>query len=48
VPVATRKELLGDLETYEPGDKVKVEVLRDGKTLTVSVQLGVRPDAADR
>jgi hypothetical protein len=43
--VPTRKELLHELAAYEPGDKVNVEVLRDGKALTLPVELTARPDA---
>jgi hypothetical protein len=32
--------LLAVLKTFEPGDKVKVEVIRDGKTLTFEVVMG--------
>jgi dienelactone hydrolase len=45
VPVPTRKDVLGELETYEPGDKVRVEVLRGGKPVALVVELGVRPNA---
>jgi len=31
------------LSQHAPGDKVSIEVLRDGKTLTLSLTLGTRP-----
>ncbi len=32
------------LSQYSPGDTVPVEILRDGKTITLSITLGTRPD----
>jgi S1-C subfamily serine protease len=30
---------------YKPGDTLKLEVLRDGKPLTIDVTLATRPEA---
>jgi S1-C subfamily serine protease len=42
-PVASLDELLDALEQHQPGETVKVSVLRGGKTVEVSVRLGI-PD----
>jgi S1-C subfamily serine protease len=34
------------IAAHDPGDTVKVQVIRDGKTETVDVKLGERPDSA--
>ena len=33
------------IASHDPGDTVKVEIIRDGKTQTVDVKLGERPDS---
>ena len=42
-PVANIDDLLNVLEQHQPGDTVKVTVLREGKTVEVPVQLGISP-----
>jgi S1-C subfamily serine protease len=37
--------LRGVLLQHKPGDTVKLEVLRDSKTLTLDVTLATRPEA---
>ncbi len=41
--VVTPNDLAHFISTYEPGDKVSLEVLRDGKREQVNVTLGKRP-----
>ncbi|HJQ62546.1 MAG TPA: trypsin-like peptidase domain-containing protein [Burkholderiales bacterium] len=40
-PVGNIDELLNALERHQPGETVKVTVLREGKTIEVPVQLGI-------
>ncbi|WIO73786.1 trypsin-like peptidase domain-containing protein [Porticoccaceae bacterium LTM1] len=42
--VTKPKELAKELSSYEPGDMVKMEAVRDGETFSVELALGVRPD----
>jgi S1-C subfamily serine protease len=40
-PVGNIDELLNALERHQPGETVKVTVLREGKTIEIPVQLGI-------
>ena len=42
-PVATLADLLGDVDRHQPGDSVRLTVLRDGSRGDVTVQLVERP-----
>ena len=42
--IDTEHPLNAVLAQNAPGDKIDLKVLRDGKTLTISVTLGTRPD----
>ncbi len=39
-PVRNFTELAGRIGTYSPGDRVELQILRDGRTVTVEVALG--------
>jgi S1-C subfamily serine protease len=43
-PVRSFTELAGRIGTYTPGDRVEVEVLRDGRTVALQVTLGTAGD----
>jgi S1-C subfamily serine protease len=45
VPIESFGDLVGFLADKKPGDKVEVEVVRDGETETVTVTLGERPES---
>ena len=40
VPITSRNDLLLELEQYQPGEKVRLTIYRNGKTLQVDVTLG--------
>ncbi len=40
-------QMLNQIAAYAPGDKKSVELLRDGKTETVMIEIGVRPKPGD-
>jgi len=40
-------QMLNQIAAYAPGDKKSVELLRDGKTETVTIEIGVRPKPGD-
>jgi putative serine protease PepD len=42
--VSSPSDLVTAVEGYKPGDRVRLEVLRDGRRETVVVELGERPD----
>jgi S1-C subfamily serine protease len=44
VPIESFDDLVGFLADKKPGDKVEVEVVRDGETETIEVTLGERPE----
>jgi S1-C subfamily serine protease len=44
VPIESFDDLIGFLADKKPGDKVEVEVVRDGETKTIDVTLGERPE----
>lgn len=39
VPVVNGAEMVGQIATYRPGDKITISYLRDGKEITTNVQL---------
>jgi len=41
--VATAQQLRAIIDTHQPGDVVKLVVVRDGQSRTVSATLGTRP-----
>ncbi|MBM3147612.1 MAG: PDZ domain-containing protein, partial [Actinobacteria bacterium] len=41
--VPSMEELIGIIDEYDPGDKVELTIVRDGKTQTVDVTLEQRP-----
>jgi putative serine protease PepD len=43
-PVRTFTELAGRIGTYSPGDRVEVQLLRGGRTVTVDITLGAADD----
>jgi S1-C subfamily serine protease len=43
-PVTTAEELREAILSHKPGDTVNLEVNRDGKTLTITVELGSQPE----
>ncbi len=43
-PIATVEELRDAVLRMKPGDTIELEVFRDGEKLTISVELGRRPD----
>lgn len=45
-PVRSASELLSALEDKRPGDRVRCDVLRDGKRLSMTVLLGERVPGA--
>ena len=45
-PVASMDDVHSLLGRRRPGQKVSVELKRDGKTITVSAELGERPGAS--
>jgi S1-C subfamily serine protease len=45
-PVRTAAELLSALDDKRPGDRVRCDVLRDGKRLSMTVLLGERVPGA--
>ena len=45
-PVAGIDELIAAIDTFEPGDEVTLDVIRDGAEQQVDVQLGDRPASA--
>ncbi len=46
-PVRNGRDLLGRVAPRRPGEKVRLEGLRDGKPFAVEVELATRPDATD-
>ena len=44
-PIESFDDLIGFLADKKPGDKVEVEVVRDGETKTIDVTLGERPES---
>jgi putative serine protease PepD len=45
-PVRSAAELSGTVASHRPGDKLRLGVKRNGKTLTLTVTLGTRPSEA--
>ncbi len=45
-PVRSAAELSGAVASHEPGDKLELEVTRDGKQRTITAELGTRPSEA--
>jgi SAM-dependent methyltransferase len=43
-PTAAFGELQGAIRAHRPGDRIRVELLRDGKRITKKIRLGPRPD----
>jgi hypothetical protein len=46
--IATLPDLAQALKAHKPGDKVKVQVRRDGKLKTITVEIGSRPEESDK
>ncbi len=46
-PITSMDEVISTVNSAKPGDKLELTIMRDGKTKTVTVTLGVRPDSAE-
>jgi putative serine protease PepD len=44
--VTSSAELQSEIDAHKPGDKIQLSVTRDGKSRTVTVTLGTKPDEA--
>jgi S1-C subfamily serine protease len=44
MPVATIVDLLASIEDNKPGETVEVKIIRDGKKMSIDVELSTRPD----
>jgi S1-C subfamily serine protease len=47
-PVESMTDVIGAVDSLEPGDEIELTLLRDGEERTVSVQLAERPENAGR